>query len=207
MPDGTTIRPKLKLRSEQGQILGSTSFRSDSESSITNTVFRNGELRFQVIRQREGQDIVTTYAGIWNSNVIKGTIESNWLGEKRVYDWEAQRAGVGVEGVWRWTNSFFAGFGGRGGGGGRASETRVELEQNAERLTGQTISQFGRPSPITNGILTNGVVYFEIDRVIFNNRSLTKYRGEQKGDTIKGTMESEIEGEARAIDWEAARVD
>ena len=97
--------------------------------------------------------------------------------------------------------------GGRGRGGGRGFETRVELEQDGEKLTGKTVGRFGRSAAITNGFFTNGVIYFEIERVFFDNRTVTRYQGKQAGDSIKGTMESEVEGEERTIDWEATRVD
>jgi hypothetical protein len=83
----------------------------------------------------------------------------------------------------------------------------VELEQNGPQVTGKLASRFGRGGSITNAVLTNGVIYFEIERVFFENRTVTKYLGEQNGDVIKGTMEAEVEGEDRTQDWEATRVD
>jgi hypothetical protein len=254
MPNGTTVRPKLKLAMADGQITGTTSFRPGSEAPITNAVISGDELRFQVIRQRQGQDVVTTYRGKWSETAIKGSIESDWAGEKQTFAWDAQRAHLGVEGVWRWTNSFFTGFGGgrgfgsrggeggpdgstnvtarsdgstnaavrpggtadrgpgrgsggRGFGGPRVFETRVELEQDGEKVTGKTISRFGRPVEISNGVFTNGVLYFEIERDFVGIKSVTKHLGRQNGDTIIGTLETEIEGEDRTIDWEARRVD
>jgi len=210
MPDGTTNRPKLRFAVEEGQLHGTTSFRSGTEAPLTNIVVNGDLLSFQVVRQRNGEDIVTTYSGKWSDKTIKGKIESNWAGDKQSYDWIAERAHFGVEGTWRWTNSFFSGRGGGGGGRtrGRGSESRVELEQEGDKLTGKTVgSRFGRPTPISNAALTNGEVYFEIERTFGETKIVTKYRGKQSGDTIKGTMESEVEGEERVIDWDAERVD
>jgi hypothetical protein len=215
MPDGTTTRPKLKLTVEDGQLHGTTSFRAGTEAPVTNLMVNGDQLTFQVVRRRAGEEVVTTYSGRWSEKTIQGKIESNWAGEKQTFDWEAQRAHLGVEGIWRWTNSFFSGFGGggrgpggRGGGRGRGLESRVELEQEGEKLTGKTVgSRFGRPTPISNGSITNGEVYFEIERVFGDIKNVTRYRGKQTGDTIKGTMESEFDGEERVIDWEATRED
>jgi hypothetical protein len=216
MPDGATNRPKLRFTVEEGQLHGTTSFRPGSEAPVTNILVNGDQISFQVVRQRNGQDIVTSYTGKWSENTLKGKIESNWAGEKQVFDWEAQRTHLGVEGVWKWTNSFFGGFGGgggrgpgaRGGGRGRGFESRVELEQEGEKLTGKTVgSRFGRPIPISNGSITNGEVYFEIERTFGEIKSVTKHHGKQNGDTIKGTLETEIDGEERVIDWEATRED
>ncbi len=215
MPDGTTNRPKLRFSVDEGQLSGKTSFRTGTETALTNLVVTGDQVRFQVVRRRSDRDVVTTYSGKWNDESIKGKIESDWAGEKQTFDWEAMRAHHGVEGVWRWTNSFFAGFGGGGrgpggrgpGGRGRGSDSRVELEQDGERITGKTISRFGPSLTITNGVFTNGVIYFEIERMFFETRSVTRHRGKQSGDAIKGTMESEVNGEDVSIDWEATRVD
>jgi hypothetical protein len=219
MPDGATSRPKLKFTVEDGQLSGTTSFRAGTEAPVTNILVNGDQLSFQVVRRRNGESVVTSYSGKWSEKAIKGKIESNWAGEKQVFDWEAQRAHLGVEGVWKWTNSFFAGFGGGGGGGrgpgarggggrGRGFESRVELEQEGEKVTGKTVgNRFGRPATISNGSITNNEVYFEIERTFGEIKSVTKYHGKQSGDTITGTMESEVEGEDRVIDWEATRED
>ena len=213
MPDGTTNRPKLRFSVEEGQLSGKTSFRTGTETELTNLVVNGDQVRFQVVRRRSDRDVVTTYSGKWSDQSIKGKIESDWAGEKQTFDWEAMRAHHSVEGFWRWTNSFFGGGGGRGPGGrgpggrGRGFDSRVELEQDGERITGKTISRFGPSVTITNGVFTNGVIYFEIERTFFETRNVTRHIGKQSGDVIKGTMESEVSGEDRVIDWEATRVD
>ena len=212
MPDGSAVHPKLKLKLDEGETKGTTSFRPGSETAITNLVIEGDQVRFRVVRQREGQDIVTVYSGAWTSNAIHGRIESNWAGENQSFPWEAYRANLGADGLWRWTNTFggFGGGFGRGGGrggGGRGFETRVELEQHGTLVTGKTVSRFGNPVEITKGSITNGVIHFEIERVFGPNRFLTRYQGEQSGDAIKGTMSSEIDGEDREVEWEATRIE
>lgn len=213
MPDGSTNRPKLKFFVDDGQLSAKTSFRPGAEIPVTNLLVSGDQVSFQVVRHRGDQNVVTSYRGRWNEEGIKGTIESNWAGDKQTFPWEASRAHHGVEGIWRWTNSFFS-FGNRGGGRGpggrgRGFESRVELEQEGEVITGRTVSSRGPAGSvaITNGVFTNGFIYFEIERTFFETRNLTKHFGKVSGDTITGTMESEVNGEDREIDWEATRVD
>jgi len=207
MPDGSAIRPKLVLKIEDGKLTGTASFRSGTETAITNAVLNGNELRFQVIRERDGLDVLTTYTGRWSDKVIKGKIESNWAGQNQTFDWNAQRAHFGVEGVWRWTNSLFGDLAGANARRGGRLETRVDLDQNGEKVTGKTISRSGRPVPIKNGSITNNEVYFEIERTFGDNKFLTKYRGKQTADTIKGTMEMEFNDELREGEWIARRID
>jgi hypothetical protein len=198
MPDGTTSRPKLTLTTAHGGLSGTNSFRPGTETPITNAVLNGQDLRFQVIREREGQEIVTTYSGKWSGKTIKGKIESNWAGETQSYDWEAQRAHNGIEGTWKWPVTFDT----------RKFDARVDLEQDGETLTG-TMPGFGRRRKIEikNGSIKNGEVYFETERGAEEDKVVTIYKGKQTGDTIKGTIETTVDGEERKNAWEAKRVD
>jgi hypothetical protein len=198
MPDGTTTRPKLVLENEEGRLTGTTSFRTRSEMPVTNLVFNGQILRFQVIRERNGEPIVTTYTGRWTGKTIEGKVESNWAGEKQVYDWEARRPHEGAEGVWRWPVTVR----------GRKFQARVALEQDGEKLTG-TMPGFGRTRriPIKNGSIKDGEVYFEIERGSGENKLIAVYRGKQTGDVIKGTIESIVGERKQETKWEARRSD
>src|SRR5688572_3943109 len=60
MPDGTITRPKLKFTVEEGQLSGTTSFRAGTETPVTNILVNGDRLNFQVIRRRNGEDVLTT---------------------------------------------------------------------------------------------------------------------------------------------------
>jgi hypothetical protein len=202
MPDGTASRPKVVLAVKQGSLTGIASFRPGTETPITNAVLKGDQLKFEVVRERDGQEIVTTYTGTWNAKSIKGKVESNWAGQKQSYQWEAQRAHLGAEGTWRWPFSFRT--------GGRPFQARVDLEQEGETLTG-TMPGWGRSTrktEIKNGTIKNGEIYFETERGSDENKQVTIYKGKQKGDTIDGTIEfTDFEGNERKDKWEAKRVD
>ena len=218
MPDGTTTRPKLVLAVEKDKVAGTTTFRPGSETAITNAFLKGNELHFQVIRWRDGREIVTTYSGTWSDKEIRGKMESNWAGGKQAYDWLAQRAHFGAEGTWQWTNTFGTRSGsstnsssgdgsGRGSGRGRGWVSRVELEQEGETLTGWMPGR-RRKVEIKNGTIRNGEIYFEVERELGGETFVTKYTGKQTGDAIKGTIETTTaDGDERKSEWNARRVD
>ena len=201
MPDGAVANPKLTLALKDGKLTGTSSFRAGSETPIVNAVRTKDEIRFQIVRDRDGQDIVMIYSGKWAGNTIKGTIESNWAGEVETYDWEADRA-HGAEGSWKWSTAV----------GERKIEVRATLKQDGAKLAG-TLSGRGRggrggqPTRIKNGsIKEDGEIYFEVETGFQENRSVTKYKGKLTGDVIQGTVDSNSGGTARKVDWAAQRV-
>jgi hypothetical protein len=200
MPDGTTTKPRLNLVTVDGKLTGRTRFRSGTETSITNVTLKGDDLRFQVIRERDGREIVTTYTGKWSGKTIKGRVESNWAVEKQGYDWEATRAHEGVSGTWKWTGTFR----------NRKFDIRIDLEQEGETLTG-SMPIFGRGGPrrieIKNGSVKDGKVYFETERGTGEDKIVTKYSATQNGDVLKGTIETLIDGEEQKADWDARRSD
>jgi hypothetical protein len=199
MPDGTVSRPKLILETEDGKLSGSTSFRPGNDAPITNVVFQGNLLRFQVVRERGGKPIITSYAGVWSGKFIRGKVQSNWSGEPQSYDWEAERAHEGAEGTWKWAATFR----------GRKFEARVKLQQEGELLTGSVpgSGRGGRRIRITEGSVQNGEVYFEIERGAGETKVLTIYKGKLTGDTIKGTIETVVGGKKTEAPWEAHRID
>lgn len=196
MPDGTVSNPTLKLALDDGKLSGTSSFRRGGETPITNAVFRNNQIRFQVIRDRDGRDIVTTYSGKWDGKTIRGKIQSNWSGEPQTYDWEAEKI-QGPNGVWKWTLE----------SGGRQVESRLTLRQKGSKLEG-SLGRGRNALRIKNGSISeDNEIYFEVETIIQETRRLSKYKGTLTVDTITGTVESSYGTATRKLDWVAHRAD
>jgi hypothetical protein len=197
MPDGSEVQPRLKLKQEGSELTGTSALRAGTETAITNGSVKGDEIRFEVVRERNGAAAVTRYSGKREFDVIRGKVESNWSGEFTAYDWEARRAS-GIDGPWKWTNWF----------GDRPFESRVTLKLEGEKLTGSVPGfRGGRSSTITNGTFKEGEIYFEVERRRDDSRSVTKHIGTLEGETIVGTIESTFGGTPRTNDWDAVRAD
>jgi hypothetical protein len=200
MPDGTPCRPRLVLEIEEGRLTGTSSFRPGTEQAITNATLNGDQIRFQVIRERNGHPITTTYSGVWSGRYIRGKVASDWNGATQSHEWEAIRAHDGAEGLWKWTMA---------SRGGRKVEARVKLAQDGELLTGY-VPGAGRGLRrwlIKNGSILDGEVYFELERGTGVNKVLTIYKGKQTGDSIKGTIETITGDSKKEAVWEAHRPD
>ena len=105
MPDGAEVKPSLKIKRDSEAFVGTTRFRAGDWTPVTNLVVQGGELKFEVVRERDGERIVTQYSGKRVGDEIKGKITSNWTGQRETYDWQAKHVDE-VDGTWRWPVTF-----------------------------------------------------------------------------------------------------
>jgi hypothetical protein len=196
MPDGSTIEPRLKLHHDGEAVTGTSLFRRGHATPIREGVFRDGEVSFQVVRERDGHSVTTRYRGKLDGDTIKGAIESDWAGEARRYEWVAQRVPDTANGTWLWTTRL----------GGRDVEIKLKLKQDGAKLAGK-ISGRGRGElDIKEGKLTDGEVSFEVSWERDGNRYWSRHSGTLDGDTITGKVEYDWAGDPGTRDWEAKRV-
>lgn len=88
---------------------------------------------------------------------------------------------------------------------GETIELTLKAKQDGEKLTG-TLVRGENETEIKEGKVTKeGEVSFEVVREINGNTITQKYKGKLEGDTIKGKMDFERNGEAQSRDWEAKR--
>jgi hypothetical protein len=196
MPDGSKLEPRVRLKVDGTQVTGTTRFRPDTDVAITNGVFQGDEVSFQVLREREGHRVTTTYRGRFRGNTIKGTMQSDWTGEMQSYPWEATRASADVSGTWQWTMGF------------REFRARMilKVKQEGEKLTGKVGAEGRRESDIKDGRIRKGEVTFSLERERDGIKSVTKYHGKLMDDTIEGTQETDTPGGVRSLPWKATRI-
>ena len=80
---------KLEL-DDKGKLKGKAKLRT-TEVDIKNAKFKDGEVSFDVVRERDGVETVTTYRGKLDGDTIKGETESEFGGELRKREWIATR--------------------------------------------------------------------------------------------------------------------
>ncbi|HEY6227005.1 MAG TPA: hypothetical protein VI282_07785 [Verrucomicrobiae bacterium] len=102
-----------------------------------------------------------------------------------------------VNGTWTWTTP------GRNGGQDRKSVLKLKTE--GDKLTG-TINGRQEDIKISDGKVTGDEVTFKVSRAGQNGNSFTqKYTGKVSGDSIKGKVTFERNGQEQSRDWEAKR--
>jgi hypothetical protein len=110
------------------------------------------------------------------------------------------RAADDATGTWKWSVP--------GRNGGAAREATLKLKQDGEKLTGTLMMGGGNnatPTEITDGKIKDGELSFKVTRKRQNNEFTSNYTGKLDGDTIKGKVETNFNGNARTSDFEAKR--
>jgi hypothetical protein len=187
MPDGSVVKPQLRLKLEGDTLTGTNSFRPGTEIAISDAKLEGDQISFQVVRERDGRQVITRYRGKVADGRITGKIESNWNGEFQTYDWEAVHQNRNLEGRWVW--------------GGRAVELRVERGE----LKGKVILEGNAEFPFVKSSLTDGEVIFKIEREKDRKPYINIFRAKLQDGVLKGQIERVFDGESNFNEWEAKR--
>jgi hypothetical protein len=98
-------------------------------------------------------------------------------------------------GTWKWSVTF----------NNNTRDVTLKLKLDGDKLTGSISGRNNQDTAIENGSYKDGAVAFTVTREFNNNKFTTKYSGRLDGDTIKGTSETERDGQKQSRDWEAKR--
>ena len=89
--------------------------------------------------------------------------------------------------------------------GGQTRQMTLKLKSDGDKLTGAMIGRNGQETQIEDGTIKDGEVSFTVTRERNGQKSTMKYSGKVIGDTIKGKVEFERDGQTQSRDWEAKR--
>ncbi len=84
-------------------------------------------------------------------------------------------------------------------------EITLKLKQEGEKLTGALIRN-EQETAISEGKIKDNTLSFQTSVERGGQTFVSKYQGKLDGDIIKGTIESERQGQKNTREWEAKRV-
>ena len=190
------------------ELTATTSFRQGSDAAASHLKVKGNEISFDVVRERDGEKVVTHYTGELKGDVIVGKITSKFNGEEQSYDWEAKRPS-GIEGTWKWSSPGF--------GGGRPIDWTMTLKAEGEAVAGKVKfagggrgggGGFGGDVEIHRGRFADGSLYFETERKSASGEMRTnRFRGKLAGDKIIGKSELNSGGQYTTNKWEPVRTE
>ena len=102
-------------------------------------------------------------------------------------------------GTWKWKQMR----------GDQSVDQTLKLKMEGDKLTGVLVSpgqnNETRETPIADAKFKDGEISFTVTTTRNDQKRTTKYTGKLSGDTIKGKMERERDGQTQSTDWEAKR--
>jgi hypothetical protein len=98
-------------------------------------------------------------------------------------------------GTWKWSLA---------AQNGEPIRTILKVKQDGDKLTGSYTNQFGQ-AEISDGSFKDGEISFKVKRELNGQAFIIKYSGKLSGDKITGKCEFDINGDTRALEWEAKR--
>lgn len=104
------------------------------------------------------------------------------------------RAADDPTGTWKWERKF----------NDQTFAVSLKLKLEGDKLTG-TLTARNMDTEIQDGKFKDGDISFSVTRERNGQKFSQKYAGKLSGDTIKGTVEIERNGETMKVDWEAKR--
>jgi hypothetical protein len=87
---GQEIQLAVTLKQDGEKLTGNVT-RGDQTTEISDGTFKNDEVKFNVVRERDGNKFVAKYQGKVEADSLKGTIEFEFGGETRSFEWNATR--------------------------------------------------------------------------------------------------------------------
>jgi hypothetical protein len=88
---------------------------------------------------------------------------------------------------------------------GQTFDTIYKLKQDGEKLTGTLTGRDGKEAEIEKGQVKDGKVSFQVTRERDGQKFTIRFKGELKGDSIKGKLAVGPDDNTREFDWEAIR--
>ena len=89
--EGDSIDLSLKMKQEGDKLTGVVVL-DDEETNISEGSIKDSQVSLKVTRVQDGTTQTAKFNGKLDGDSIKGKIDSDWSGEKRIYDWDAKRS-------------------------------------------------------------------------------------------------------------------
>jgi hypothetical protein len=207
--NGDEFTSTIKLKQDHEKVTGTVTGRQGNETEIKDGKLKDSEISFTVVRKFGDNEVTIKYKGKLSEDAIKGAIEFTGAdGQSRSMDWNAKRekeegkaasasamVPAKVAGNWSWSVP---------GQNGDDFKISMKVKQEGSKLTG-TESFNDDAVEIQEGKVEGSEVSFKVTRKFGDTEIHATYKGKVSGDTIKGNVEVNVDGNPQSREWEAKR--
>lgn len=195
--DGRTIERVVKWKQDGEKLSGLYSGPRLAEFAVEEVSLKDDELTFRVSREQNGNKMIFTYHGKVSGDSITGKMDYDVAGEQGTLPFEAKRVKEQVNAAGTWKFKITA-------ESGQVFEPSLALTADGGELTGVYTGQLGE-TPAEQVKLDGSQLSFQVSRERDGRTYTMKYRGKIDGDTIKGTIDYDFDGQTGSIDFDGTR--
>ena len=181
----------LRLKMDGDKVTGTYQGRRD-EAEITDAKMDGDMLSFQYKRETGDFRFTADYQGKVSEDTIKGTIEFSSDRGSREFDWEAKRSTELADVLGKWQFKIETQDG--------VLVPSVTFSQEGGKIKGAYVSRFGEREA-KNINVTDNKLTFEISGENDGNQFKVVYTGKPRGDSIKGTVDYDFNGNTGSADF------
>ncbi len=194
--NGNTRKFVLRLQMEGDQVTGT--YKGRDEVKVTDAKMEGDEVSFVYKREAGDRRFVVQYQGKVSEDTIKGTIEFSSDRGDREFEWEAKRSTElsDVLGKWQFKIEL---------PNGNVLETSITLTKKGDKLQGAYVGPRDDEREATNIKVENNKLTFELSGGNDGNSFQAVYTGKPRGDSIKGTIEFDFNGNTGTLEFEVKR--
>ncbi len=181
----------LRLKMDGDKVTGT--YKGRREAMKIDDVKMDGDmLSFQYKRETDDFRFTANFQGKVSEDTIKGTIEFSSDRGDREFDWEAKRSTEVADVLGKWQFKVETQNGVR--------EPSVTLTQEGDTIKGAYVSRFGEREAKSISVEDNKLT-FEISGENDGNQFKVVYTGKPRGDSIKGTVDYDFNGNTGSVDF------
>jgi hypothetical protein len=196
--EGGTFEPKLHLKHDGDTLDGKYEWTEDVVVEIKDGKIVDGEVTFTVTHDFNGEEIVVKYKVKPEGDKLAGSAEYDLSGQTGTAEIEGKRGtAASVAGSWSITIA---------GENGETYETKAKLTQDGDTISGDYEGPAGE-AKISDAKLEGDKLSFTVARERDGQKLVLNYKGTLDGDTLKGDVEFDFNGDTRTTTFEAKRAE
>jgi hypothetical protein len=165
---------------------------------IDDAKLEGDKISFTITRSFNGNEFTVAYGGSFDGDELEGSVKLDFRDREREFDWNANRvlSKDDVIGTWQFRSET---------PNGNVRESTLTLSEDGKKLKGELVSERGERE-LNNIAIEDNQLSFEIIFEREGNSFTVAYKGTPRGDSMKGTLEFNFNGEPRKTDVEGKRM-
>jgi hypothetical protein len=195
--DGKTREDAVMLNLDNGKVTGSFQGAAEKPVDVQDVKLKDNQLSFTVEYKWKEQSISLAFAGKVKQDDLDGTVTVTTEAGTEEYPWSPKRSVQLDDAVGRWNVVIDA--------DGNRLTPSIVITKTGEALQGKYTVAEGTVVDATGLKIRDNKIEFRIEATIDGRKIRADYSGRPYGNSMKGSVEYDLDGNQGDIDFSAKR--